>query len=741
MDKILQKLSMRRHGSLIRSRKNREDSADQAPSDSNKDQSDAGECRTSSGSNDQEDAIADDPGLYTAREEFLCAPCRRFIKSLTSFRPTTAHDSKLFWKSDTINASETPCRLCRFLRVVAGEDRAGYSCYCWAIERLNPESCDFGRSSGAALLTGNGAVNQLGLRKRVKKSNEMEPRRIHPRYIDYCVIREWMDFCAKAHKQTCQIARGTPVRGFKVLDCHTRRVVQPEKNCRFVALSYVWGVTIAPERSGGLFPPTIEDSIRVTLKLGMKYLWVDKYCIDQSDATEKHGQIQNMDRIYSMAALTIVAVAGKDPSYGLPGVSTRPRQEQAYLSLAELELMEIPSDLSSLRECSWASRGWTLQEAYLSNRRLIFSDREVSFLCNHMYCQESVKQILHHRRNAPWDGLDGAHLFGVFPSLHHSRFNTDQILTEYTKRNLSFDSDALNACLGILKAKRPMHWQAMPIIQSAYSKRFTLDLQWMHVSPDFQPRLLPDISRSEFPTWSWTSIRGEKMFPLHRSADADHCSISAPTVNGQWMDVDEWVSKGADPTILRPSLRLCVTGYVVKPRFVTGDWMRDVAQIHPHELFTGGPGFWALWSLGGSPGQGYPDGSKTFTRSLTDITLALRVIRDLRDQRTPDALDDAVGLFIQLGNRCETESNPRTYPVMLILKPHGDHYKRVGITNWGNEAYLVENGRPHSNLYGRAGMAHGDGQDLGIGTFKTVIMPPSSPITMYLPPKDTLYME
>jgi hypothetical protein len=65
-----------------------------------------------------------------------------------------------------------------------------------------------------------------------------------------------------------------------------------------------------------------------------------------------------------MAAMTIVAAAGKDSSYGLPGVS-RSRHEQAYLSLPNVELIEIHSGLASLRESSWASRAWTLQEAYL----------------------------------------------------------------------------------------------------------------------------------------------------------------------------------------------------------------------------------------------------------------------------------------------------------------------------------------------------------------------------------------
>ena len=66
-----------------------------------------------------------------------------------------------------------------------------------------------------------------------------------------------------------------------------------------------------------------------------------------------------------MAALTIIAAAGEDPYYGLPGVGSRQRVPQAYLSLANTELIEVHSGLSALRASSWASRAWTLQEGYL----------------------------------------------------------------------------------------------------------------------------------------------------------------------------------------------------------------------------------------------------------------------------------------------------------------------------------------------------------------------------------------
>ena len=97
-------------------------------------------------------------------------------------------------------------------------------------------------------------------------------------------------------------------------------------------MSYRWG----QKDHGGSFnealpadiPLTIEDAITVTQLLGFEYLWVDRYCINQGNEEEMVQQCSRMDVIYSGAEITIIAAAGQDPSFGLPGVSRRPRKFQ-----------------------------------------------------------------------------------------------------------------------------------------------------------------------------------------------------------------------------------------------------------------------------------------------------------------------------------------------------------------------------------------------------------------------------
>lgn len=59
-----------------------------------------------------------------------------------------------------------------------------------------------------------------------------------------------------------------------------------------------------------------------------------------------------------MADLTIVAAAGNDPNYGLPGVGRRTRQQQKSLDLGIATLVEIFDDRADIRKSAWALRAW-----------------------------------------------------------------------------------------------------------------------------------------------------------------------------------------------------------------------------------------------------------------------------------------------------------------------------------------------------------------------------------------------
>ncbi|KUJ10936.1 HET-domain-containing protein, partial [Mollisia scopiformis] len=212
-------------------------------------------------------------------------------------------------------------------------------------------------------------------------------RLLNPSVVDYDLLKSWLSVCRSMHTQRCCSGIRKTVNYLKFLDCETRKLV-PAKSLPYITLSYMWGADERPplytEQLGYNLPPTIEDSITVTLKLGYRYLWIDRYCINQQNKEQAMSQIQQMDTIYEDSEMTIVAAAGVGPTYGLPGVS-RTRRPQPVANIGQLQLVSPGSVAREvLKESRWSTRGWTFQEAYLSRRRLTFTDEQVYYECRGM---------------------------------------------------------------------------------------------------------------------------------------------------------------------------------------------------------------------------------------------------------------------------------------------------------------------------------------------------------------------
>jgi hypothetical protein len=98
-----------------------------------------------------------------------------------------------------------------------------------------------------------------------------------------------------------------------------------------------------------------------------------------------------MDLIYANAQVTIIAAAGADPWYGLPGVAGTLRKKQPKLAVSDgIISSTLPASAWVIKNSKWASRGWTDQEGLLSKRRLFFTDEQGFFECNSMHCAESL---------------------------------------------------------------------------------------------------------------------------------------------------------------------------------------------------------------------------------------------------------------------------------------------------------------------------------------------------------------
>jgi hypothetical protein len=172
-------------------------------------------------------------------------------------------------------------------------------------------------------------------------------------------------------------------------------------------------------------------------------------------------EIANMDRIYSAAELTIVAAAGKDPSYGLSGVSTRLRPAQPTLRTESgliFPILRSPQQLTL--SSTWHSRAWTYQEGFLSRRRLYFTEEQVFFECQASLFEETPTQFASLSLDRLVDDSplkDLRRNSFLRPPLFSVLYKRDyqtlwSIIHGYSKRNLTFQHDTLNAILGIFKS-------------------------------------------------------------------------------------------------------------------------------------------------------------------------------------------------------------------------------------------------------------------------------------------------
>jgi hypothetical protein len=339
-------------------------------------------------------------------------------------------------------------------------------------------------------------------------------RIICPEKFDRNLVRDSISYCSANHLSACQPHSVDAPDFFRLIDCKARQVIVAQPGCEYLALSYVWGTKTRTSigRLGDLenCPKVIIDSMDVTLNLSFRYLWVDRYCIDQLDDKDKQHQIRQMDLIYANAVATIIAAAGDDPEYGLPGVNGTLRKHQPQIHVCgHLLASTLPHPSRSVSDSKWATRGWTYQEGILSKRRIVFTDDQVIFECNSMHTLES--------QAVPLDVLHTSDKGRFRKAVRHGAFRwktpgTDimPFLAEFSKKELSHPVDALNAMQGIfqmfLKAKTPIyHIEGVPLLPTKSlafvpEHSFIHGLSWYHRNVGER--------RSEFPSWSWTGWTG-----------------------------------------------------------------------------------------------------------------------------------------------------------------------------------------------------------------------------------------
>ncbi|KAI1398264.1 HET-domain-containing protein [Hypoxylon fuscum] len=398
-------------------------------------------------------------------------------------------------------------------------------------------------------------------------------------YINTLLLREWLRECQKHEHSTRSMMRGCcdlfqRQYPFRLIDVDEECLVQKDRRCDYMALSYVWGplpTLLSPgdndqvpilltlkrnvrelsisqslsrsrpaSRLTGRVSRTVRDAMEFTRQMGMKYLWVDTLCIIQDEPDDKSRLIGKMDEIYNCATATIIAAAGSDADAGLRGVSPRmghpiePTKIVDASSGTTIDLsLCLPSLCEEVRSETWNTRGWVFQEQSLSQRCFYFTSEEVFFNCSEMQRREGYDYVTKRskdvdvevRTGPPWwtrnlrkdlDPTPYHYLGDAGGGLGIQAYQT--AVQEYSRKNLTFSRDIFDAFEGIFnrfKESGDASELSIHQTQGIPSHLLYQALLWFPMESS-KKRLCDDVESGKvtdlFSTWSWASWIGPVEF-------------------------------------------------------------------------------------------------------------------------------------------------------------------------------------------------------------------------------------
>ncbi|KAF3760831.1 HET-domain-containing protein, partial [Cryphonectria parasitica EP155] len=206
-------------------------------------------------------------------------------------------------------------------------------------------------------------------------------------------MNRWISVCRSEHgkcsawSSSHEGERHMPARVLDVAN-DAIRLYLPEDSARdeYIALSYCWGsgnpykTTTSnieehlKEISISALPLSLQDVVRLTRKVGFRYLWIDALCIIQDDYDDWLREASKMKAVYSQAFLTISTDMLADTTALFLDVHRNLERMCRPSSSEEPENIYVVPTFRTfgdqIKMSPLAKRGWTFQERALSSRIL-----------------------------------------------------------------------------------------------------------------------------------------------------------------------------------------------------------------------------------------------------------------------------------------------------------------------------------------------------------------------------------
>jgi hypothetical protein len=270
---------------------------------------------------------------------------------------------------------------------------------------------------------------------------------------------------------------------------------------------------------------------------------------------------------------------------------SRARSAQATLTVGHHVFVAIRDPCQEISNSHWNTRGWTYQEALLSRRRLVFSDTNTYFQCRSTHHFNGLATTDYIPQAFPRGGV-GDHMWDIYLRIQ-----------EYYIRELSFDTDILNAFSGIFQAfthrrnyalkpwgrlvdelcdgqpsnlpigrsypERPgtVHFYGIPIL-NGHDTSMALGLAWQVVACCCEdPWSRGDQSTNNlYPSWSWAAFKanqpksdpGSLWFKHRRNWVGERACVKIQVCHssGLWMGLDDYLHHKDDYTSFLPLIEI-----------------------------------------------------------------------------------------------------------------------------------------------------------------------------------------
>ncbi|CAM1508857.1 Fc.00g025960.m01.CDS01 [Cosmosporella sp. VM-42] len=412
----------------------------------------------------------------------------------------------------------------------------------------------------------------------------------------------WFRECASHHKKCKNLPISTegwlPSRLLDVgsdEDTHWKLLIsatdiKESTTPAYLTLSYQWGTdpqhalllssTMDQHRRGTKIsdlPQTFRDLVLVARRFGIRYVWIDCFCIIQNCRDDWEAEAPMMRHVYANAACNIAASASSNPNGGL--FRSRDVRDIQPGIISTTLTSELPEKFYIFDKTYWDrqllggslhTRGWVFQERFLGPRQLYFAQNQILWECLEEHkCEgfpcgiplhNSAKAIdrllsVPENRKTPDQRQKKSHLGCTDNDMTFDAVDLwCDLVTGYSRCYFTKAEDKLYAFAGVAKLFQEVTGDRY--LAGVWRSQILHLLNWTVFTPKSKHS-----ARYRAPSWSWASVDGP--VKLHKPAAGFEFLVSV-------VDVDVTTKREGDDAVNVIGGFIKLKGALIKASYIQG---------------------------------------------------------------------------------------------------------------------------------------------------------------------------